>query len=364
MSWRDRLRPTLADVVVPAPFDYAAAGPGLVRLDCNELPVAPGPEELRDFAARLAALPLHRYPEIDGRSLREAFARRHDVDPEQVLVGNGSVELIGLLLTAFGGSPAPPPALLYPDPSFAYYETIARTHGARPSPLPLDDSFELHEPLAHTAIEARRPAVAIFASPNNPTGKCFDPEMLVRLARRLDGAFVVDEAYADYAGTSLIPQVGAVPGLFVLRTLSKLGYAGLRVGALIGPRDAIRELDKVRLPWNVNAVSLALGCSVLASPERLDARVGAVVGWRRVLESELGAVPGITVFPSSASFLLVRVPTDAHAVFEGLLRRGVLVKDVSRPGNLRNCLRISVGTGTENERCVTALRATLEELGW
>lgn len=358
MSWRERLRPALADVDVPVPFDYAAAGPELVRLDCNELPVAPGADELRSYATQLAALPLHRYPEIDARSLREAFARRHGVDPEQVLVGNGSTELIAILLTALGNGTG----MLYPDPSFAYYDTIARTHGAERLAVPLDEHFELDVRGTETLIELRRPALAIFASPNNPTGKPFAPALLVRLARKLAGIFVVDEAYADYAGTSLVPEIERVPGLFVLRTLSKLGYAGLRVGALIGPRDAIRELDKVRLPWNVNALSLAFGCSVLAHPERLDAHVGAVVGWRRVLESQLAAVPGVTVFPSAASFLLVRVPIDAHAVFAGMLQRGVLVKDVSRPGVLHDCLRITVGTGHENERCVTALRDTLAAL--
>jgi histidinol-phosphate aminotransferase len=362
MSWRERLQPALASIAVPTPFDYAWHGDRLARLDCNELPVAPGPDELRGFAERIARLALNRYPEIDGRSLREAFARRHRVEPEQVLVGNGSVELIGLLLTAFGGDRAHPLELLYPEPSFAYYETIAHTHGARTLPLPLDESFHLDESIAMATIDARRPALAIFASPNNPTGKPFDPHLLLRLARRLDSAFVVDEAYADYDYTSLVPMIGKVPGLFVLRTLSKLGYAGLRVGALIGERDAIRELDKVRLPWNVNAVSLALGCDVLAHPERLDAHVGAMVVWRRELETDLADVPGVTVWPSAASFVLVRVPIDAHAVFAGLLRRGVLCKDVSRPGVLRDCLRISVGTPRENARCVTALRDTLVEL--
>ncbi|HWB82317.1 MAG TPA: aminotransferase class I/II-fold pyridoxal phosphate-dependent enzyme [Nannocystaceae bacterium] len=358
MSWRDRLPLALAHVEVPTPFDYASR-PDLVRLDCNELPVAPGPGELREYAAQLAALPLHRYPEIDARSLREAFARRHEVAPEQVLVGNGSIELIGILLTALGSGAG----MLYPDPSFAYYDTIARTHGAERLAMPLDADFELDVRDTETLIDLRRPALAIFASPNNPTGKPFDPATLLRLARKLDGIFVVDEAYADYAGTTLVPQIEHVPGLFVLRTLSKLGYAGLRIGALIGPRDAIRELDKVRLPWNVNAISVALGCSVLAHPERLDAHVGAVVGWRRVLEAELAAIPGVRVIPSAASFLLVRVPFDAHVVFAGMLRRGVLVKDVSRPGIMRDCLRISVGTGHENERCVAALRDTLRELG-
>lgn len=362
MSWRARLQPGLADIVVPAPFDYAQHGDALARLDSNELPVAPGSEERQAFAERIAKLDLNRYPEIDGRSLREAFARRHHVDPEQVLVGNGSVEIVGLLLTAFGGGRSYPIEVLYPDPSFAYYETIACTHGARTLPVPLDESFELDESYVDATIDARRPALAIFASPNNPTGKPFDPQMLIRLAGRLDSAFVVDEAYGDYDHTSLVPMIGKVPGLFVLRTISRLGYAGLRVGALIGERDAIRELDKVRLPWNVNAISLALGCDVLAHPERLDAHVGAVVGWRRDLEADLAGIPGVTVWPSHASFVLVRVPTDAHAVFAGLLRRGVLVKDVSRPGVLRDCLRISVGTEHENARCVAALAETLTEL--
>lgn len=359
MSWRDRLRATLADVVVPPPFDYAAAGPELVRLDCNEMPVAPGPDELRDWAERFGTLALNRYPEVDARSLREAFARRYHMAADEVLIGNGSVELIGVLLTAFGGVEAS--ALLYPDPSFVYYETIARTHGATPLPLPLDPDFELDEHAANAVIDGQRPALAIFANPNNPTGKPFDPELLVRLARRLDGAFVIDEAYADYAGTSLIPRLRAEPGLFVLRTLSKLGYAGLRVGALFGPAEAIRELDKVRLPWNVNAISLGFAASVLTHPDRIDAHVRAVVGWRRTLETELRAIPGVTVWPSAASFVLVRVPVDAHAVHAGMLRRGVLVKDVARPGVLHDCLRITVGTTRENARCVAALREAIAE---
>jgi histidinol-phosphate aminotransferase len=359
MSWRDRLRPALADVVVPPPFDYTAAGPGLVRLDCNELPVAPGPDELRGWADHLGTLALNRYPEVDARTLREAFARRYGVTVAEVLVGNGSVELIGVLINAFGG--AEPPALLYPDPSFVYYETIARTHGAVPLPLSLDDDFELDEHAANEVIDTQRPALAIFANPNNPTGKPFDLDVLVRLARRMDGVFVVDEAYGDYAGTSLIPRLRAVPGLFVLRTLSKLGYAGLRVGALFGPAEAIRELDKVRLPWNVNAISLSLATSVLTHPELLDAHVRMVVGWRRTLEAELRAIPGVMVWPSAASFTLVRVPVDAHAVHARMLRRGVLVKDLAHPGVLRNCLRITVGTPQENDRCVAALREAIAE---
>lgn len=359
MSWRDRLRAGLADVVVPPPFDYTAAGPDLVRLDCNEMPVAPGPDELHSWAEHLGTLALNRYPEVDARSLREAFARRYGVTADEVMVGNGSVELISVLLTAFGGTE--PPALLYPDPSFVYYETIARTHGAVPLPLPLDDDFELDEHAANAVIDGHRPALAIFANPNNPTGKAFDPDVLVRLAHRLDGVFVIDEAYADYTGTSLIPRSHAVPGLFVLRTLSKLGYAGLRVGALFGPAEAIRELDKVRLPWNVNAISLGFAASVLTHPDRIDAHVAAVVGWRRTLEAGLRAIPGVTVWPSAASFVLVRVPLDAHAVCAGMLQRGVLVKDVSRPGVLHDCLRITVGTARENDRCVAALREAIAE---
>ena len=341
-------------------FDYAAAGPGLARLDCNELAFGPTPEELDRFARALRGLALQRYPDVSGRPLREALAKRWSVDADEILLGNGSVELLGLLMTAFGaGRRGEPAKVLYPEPSFPYYEVVAKVHGVVPVPVALDRHFQLDEGRFLEAIDSARPALGLFASPNNPTGNRFDAVVLERLAQRLDAAFIVDEAYADFDGETMLPRVRAVPGLFVLRTLSKVGFAGVRLGALVGAREAIAELDKVRLPWNVSSVAIALACTALDCPELLEGRVKAVVALRHELETALRQIPNLVVFPSQANFLLVQVPADASHIFSRLLAEGVLVKEVSRPGLLDRCLRITVGPAVENERCVRALRAAL-----
>ncbi|HVY39033.1 MAG TPA: aminotransferase class I/II-fold pyridoxal phosphate-dependent enzyme [Polyangia bacterium] len=366
MSWRDRLRPSVHGGAAFRPFDYASACAGLARLDSNELPFTPDDDEMRTFQEELARLALNRYPDVSGRPLREALARRWEVSPDEILLGSGSEEIISILTLAFGAGDASGPArVLYPDPSFNQYEALARAYGAVPTPVPLGERFALDEARFADRIRQFSPALAFFASPNNPTGNRFDPGALCRLAALADAAFVVDEAYADFVqpdsgrAATLIPEVRRVPGLFVMRSLSKIGLAGLRVGALIGPADAIAELDKVRLPWNVNVVSLALACATLRHPERLERRVRETVRLRDELAGALRAIPGLQVYPSEANFLLVRAAADAGAVFQGLLARGILVKNVAAPGPLDRCLRITVGTALENARCVRAFRDVL-----
>ena len=358
MSWRSWLRPTLWSGAAYRPFDYDTS-PGLVRLDSNESPFLPDPEEMQTFQDELGRLALNRYPDVSGRPLREALAQRWNVAAEEILLGNGSEEIISMLTIAFGGGGNRPARVLYPTPTFNQYEALALAYGARPVPVPLDDQFRLDERRFAEALRQHAPALAFFASPNNPTGNRFDPEALVRLAIAADAVFVVDEAYADFGGGTLIPRVRATPGLFVLRSLSKIGLAGLRIGALIGPADAIAQLDKVRLPWNVNVVSLALGCATLRHPERLEARIREVVRLREELAGTLRGIPGVEVYPSDANFLLIRTPLEGARAFTGLLTRGVLVKNVSVPGALDRCLRITVGTSVENQRCVRALRDLL-----
>jgi histidinol-phosphate aminotransferase len=357
MSWRDWLRPAIWRGTAFHPFDYATAGPGLVRLDSNESAFIPDEEEMRSFQDELGKLALNRYPDVSGRPLREVLARRWQVSPDEILLGNGSEEIISILTIAFGGGgPAGPARVLYPNPTFNQYEALARAYGAEPTPVPLGPGFLLDEERFADAIRKRAPALAFFASPNNPTGNRFDADALCRLALLADAVFVVDEAYADFGGETLLPRVRATPGLFVMRSLSKIGLAGLRLGALIGPADAIAELDKVRLPWNVNVVSLALGRATFRHPERIERRIRETVALRGELSAQLGAIAGVEVYPSDTNFLLVRTPLPAGAVFAGLLARGVLVKNVSAPGPLERCVRITVGTTIENGRCVRALR--------
>ena len=360
MSWKEHLREGVSELTALRLFDYGAAGAGLARLDCNELAFAPTPDEMETFVRALRDVAVHRYPDVSGLPLREALARRWHVEPDEILLGNGSVETLAMLMTAFGTCGQRTPAkVLYPDPSFPYYEVVARSHGLLPVPVPLDANFRLDEACLARTIDRERPALAIFASPNNPTGNRFDPEVLERLARRVDAAFIVDEAYADFDGRTMLSRFRAMPGLFVMRSLSKVGLAGLRLGALVGRRDAIAELDKVRLPWNVSAIAIALGCAALACPDFIERRVRAVIELRHGLEAALRTIPGLVVYPSDANFLLLRVPADASEAARRLLQSGVLVKNVSRPGLLERCLRITVGTTSENKRCVDALRDCL-----
>jgi histidinol-phosphate aminotransferase len=349
MSWRERLADHLPPRLRPRP-----TGVGLARLDFNEAAVPPSAEELAAYREALVGLELHRYPDDDATALRRALAARWGVAPEELLVGNGSLEVLATLMTAFR---RPGARLLYPVPTFDQYAALAALHGFEGLPVPLGAGFQIDEPATLAAIERHRPPLAFFASPNNPTGNRFPGALLERLARRMEGAFVVDEAYADFAGRSLLPGALAVPGLFVLRSLSKLGLAGLRLGVLVGAREAIAELDRARLPFAVGAVTQALGCAALSRPAALDGRVAAIVGLRRTLEADLRQVPGLTVYPSEANFLLVRGSGDAAVLAEGLLARGVAVRDVSTLPGLTGCLRITVGSGDENRRCVEALVA-------
>lgn len=359
MSWRERLRASIQGASAYQTFAYGTR-PGLIRLDSNESPFLPDHDEMQSFQEELGRLPLNRYPDISGRPMREALAQRWNVGPDEILLGNGSEEIISLLTIAFGGGAARERArVLYPTPTFNQYEALALAYGAEPAPVPLEDDFCLDEARFAEAIRGRSPALSFFASPNNPTGNRFDPQALCRLAAAADAVFVVDEAYADFGHQTLIPRVRDTPGLFVMRSLSKIGLAGLRIGALIGPADAITELNKVRLPWNVNVVSLALGCATLRHPEGLERRIREVVRLREELAASLRDIPGVQVYPSEANFLLIRTPADGATLFADLLTHGILVKNVSAAGPLERCIRITVGTSLENESCARALRHVL-----
>lgn len=360
MSWRSHLRPEILELTAYRTFDYALAPPDVVRLDANEFSIPLDESDRAALVEALATVELHRYPEVSGRPLREALAARWGVGPEQIVLGNGSDEIIATLATAFAGMREGRRAsVLFPTPTFGEFEGIALVHGAQPLGVPLDERFQLDLPAILAAVRRERPALAFFATPNNPTGNRFDPAAIERIARESDGITIVDEAYADFGGDSMLDRVGRVPGLCVMRTLSKIGMAALRVGALVAPADLAHELDKVRLPFNLSAVSQALAIATLARSRLLAERIERVAGSRRALEAGLREIPGLTVYPSDANFVLLRTPGDAKAVWQQLLDRKVLIRNLSRPGPLQNCLRITAGTPEENSKCLEALRAVL-----
>jgi histidinol-phosphate aminotransferase len=332
---------------------------GMVKLDAMENPYGL-PAEVR---ARLGKLveeaALNRYPDAHGRDLKAVLRQALEV-PEgvELLLGNGSDELIQMLVLA---AARPGAVVLGVEPSFVMFRMIAAFAGARYVGVDLREDFSLDiEPLL-AAVGQHRPAVLFIAYPNNPTGNLFDAVMIDRVIEAAPGLVVIDEAYHAFAGASFLERIARHPNLLVMRTLSKLGLAGIRLGVLAGAGRWIAELDKVRLPYNVNTLTQAVAREVLRHDNVLTEQAGAIKLERRRLAHALQAVPGVTAYPSDANFILFRI-SQAERVFEGLKRRGVLIKSLHGSHHLlADCLRVTVGTPEENAAFLSALNQTLTD---
>lgn len=337
----------------------------LAKLDANELPFELPVELAAGMVGSLREARLERYPDANATELRIALARELGAAPEQLVFGNGSDELIAMLCAAFAAPRgAQPAAIAYPVPSFVYYRLATINRGLRPLEVPLTERFELDEPALIAAIEREDPAVVFLALPNNPTGTLWRMEAALELALRFPRTVIVsDEAYFAYSGRSnlgaLVPHVRA-PNLVVMRTFSKVGLAGLRVGYLVAAPELALHLEKVRPPYNLGSLAQAAACFFLGmGKDWLEARVAEVVEQRAHLAGEL-AERGLTVFPSEANLLLVRTaPGRAHRIWQALQARGVLVRDFDRPGPLAGCLRITVGTPADHQILLESLDQVL-----
>lgn len=336
---------------------HVADARGLVKLDAMENPY-PLPEPVREAVARrLAGVAVNRYPDAGCGELKHRLREAGLVpDGAELLLGNGSDEIIQLLALAVA---RPGAVILGVEPSFVMFRMLAVAAGARWVGVPLRPDFSLDEAALCAAIDRHQPALAFLAYPNNPTGNLFDRAALERVLARLPGLAVVDEAYHAFAGDSFAGALARFPNLVVMRTLSKLGLAGLRLGYLMGTAAWIGELDKLRLPYNINALTQAAASAILEHADALEAQAAALRSDRAVLAGALARLPGVTVFPSAANFLLLRVP-DAPRVFASLKQRGVLVRlfDGGHP-LLSGCLRVTVSTPAENGLFLDALAASL-----
>jgi len=330
---------------------------GMVKLDAMENPFRL-PRDLRNaIARRVEEAEINRYPDpgataLKGR-LRDALAVPEKME---LLLGNGSDELIQMLALA-GARPGA--AVLGVEPSFVMFRMIATVAGARYVGVDLRADFSLDAERLLGEIERHRPGIVFIAYPNNPTGNLFDAGMIERIIEAAPGLVVVDEAYHAFAGASFIPRLARYPNLLVMRTLSKLGLAGIRLGALIGPGRWIGQLDKVRLPYNVSTLTQIVAAEVLQHDAVLTGQAAAIKLERTRLLEELRRAPGVTAYPSDANFILFRV-SHAERVFDGLKRRGVLIKSLHGSHRLlADCLRVTVGTPDENTAFLAALTQTL-----
>ncbi len=333
---------------------------GMIKLDAMENPYSL-PQELAQEIARLVMdAPLNRYPDAAARSLTEkirAVARL----PEgmDVLLGNGSDEIIQLLALALN---KPGAVLLGVEPSFVMYKMIAAFTGMQYAGVPLREDFSLDLPAVLEAVERHRPAVVFLAYPNNPTGNLFDHDALIRILEAAPGLVVVDEAYYAFTDASFIPLLARYPNLLVMRTFSKLGMAGLRLGFLAGGKQWLEQLEKLRLPYNVGVLPQLVAEVLLDHHPVLERQAAQIREDRAWLYERLVGTVDVRAYPSEANFILFRV-AHAGGVFEGLKQRGILIKNLhgAHPA-LDNCLRVTVGTQEQNEQFMVALQQCLHHL--
>ncbi|GIX07336.1 MAG: histidinol-phosphate aminotransferase [Candidatus Poribacteria bacterium] len=327
--------------------------PHRVKLDANESPYDLPPAVKRRALRELEELPFHRYPDPEARELKAALSKRLDVPAEWLAVGNGSDELIQMLLIALA---RPGTRVLAPEPTFSMYRILARVAGLPFVGVPLDERFELNAEALRQEVERSPRAIVFLSYPNNPTGNCWDEEVIRDLLGAPNAVFVLDEAYYEFSRRTFLPELGRRSNVLVLRTFSKaFGLAGLRVGILIADPRWIGCVEKVRLPYNVNGVSQRIARIALEHAEEIQRVVETIVAERRRLFEALAQEARLEPFPSEANFLLFRVRDGAAQAFRRLLDAGVLVRNLDRPGPLRDCLRVTVGRREENDQFLKAL---------
>jgi len=353
------LRPELADLKAYVPHDP----PGIeVKLDANEAPSCPA--AVREVVGRaIAGIALERYPDPRALRLKEAIAKRTGAKVDDLLIGTGSDEVIALVTNALA-SPRrrnTQGVVLTPVPTFVMYRITARGHGMKPVEVPLDPSWDLDVGMTKKAIAMMEPSVVFVASPNNPTGNRMSADRLEEVvAAASGGAFaIVDEAYIDYSGpgASVRGWRERHPHLGILRTVSKIGLAALRVGWLEADAALVAEIDKTRQPFNVSATSQVAAAAVLEEAwDEVQASVASVVAARERLAAAVAQLEGFSVTPSGANFLWVKTPGPSERVLQHLASAGILVRSFhASGGRLGTQLRITIGTDAQHERLVSSL---------
>jgi histidinol-phosphate aminotransferase len=328
--------------------------PVRIKLDAMENPF-PLPDELRrEIAEAVQATLMNRYPDHGAAKLKESIADFWGIGTQRMVLGNGSDELIQLIMLAFGG-----PALI-PAPTFAMYEIISRALGQEVITVPLGKNFALDADKMLKKAKETGARVIFLACPNNPTGNRFADEAILKILNRSNAAVVIDEAYFSFSGKTFLPMLKDYPNMIILRTLSKIGLAGLRIGVLSASSNVIGHLSKIRLPYNINALSQAAAVVALRRKEVLNRQTSLLISARQRLYNALSQVQGITAYPSEANFILFKVPGEALSVYEKLKNSGILIRNLGGSGALRNCLRVTVGTPEENAEFVDVLTGILE----
>jgi|WetSurMetagenome_2_1015567.scaffolds.fasta_scaffold00115_9 histidinol-phosphate aminotransferase len=324
-----------------------------VKLDANESPFSPLPAEKLAANGKLLP-PLNRYPDPEGKELKKILAKQLGVSANKILLGNGSDEIISCLITTIGGP------VMFPVPTFSMYGIISAALGEKTIAVPLDKEFDLDTEKILAAIKKEKPKLVFLSSPNNPTGNCFSSDRISKIIRASVGIVVVDEAYLPFAGRKgFLPMLRDFPNLVILKTMSKIGFAALRLGYMIADEAITSELEKVRLPYNVNSLSQAVAVMGMKNPGLMEKQTREVVSERERLMKALSSIAGVKTFPSEANFILFRTP-DADITFDILLKHGILIKNMNMA--IPNSMRVTVGNRKENDLFINALRKAIRHI--
>ncbi len=352
-------------VVKQAQAYQVADASGLIKLDAMENPYSLSADLNTKLQKKLSNATLNRYPDPSASALREKLQQVMQVPESQsIVLGNGSDELIQMLVMAVadhGGNNDV--CLMSFDPGFVMYKIIADFVGIKYVGVPLTENFLLDMAATRLAIQQHQPAIIFIAYPNNPSANCFADDDIEEIIKIAPGMVVLDEAYHPFAQTSFMPRLSEFDNLLVMRTVSKMGLAGLRLGLLCGHPDIIKEIDKIRLPYNINVLTQISADLVLDNVSELERQATEIRHQREQLLEKMNAFSSLQVFPSQANFILFRVlEKNANDVFDSIKSSGVLIKNMrADAGSLKNCLRVTVGTPQENKAFLAALISALKE---
>jgi histidinol-phosphate aminotransferase len=355
MTVQDKIKQLVRPAIQAMTAYHVPPAAGMVKLDAMENPWS-WPDELRaEWLATLREVELNRYPDPSAQALQDILRSSMGVPGDAgIILGNGSDELIQMIIQTVAAADR---TVLAPEPTFVMYRQIAAVAGMNYCAVPLGQDFTLDQDAMLDAIRREQPTVTFLAYPNNPTGNLFDADIIRDILNCADGLVVVDEAYAPFADASFMPEVTRHENLLVLRTVSKLGLAGLRLGLLAGNRAWLEQIDKTRLPYNLGSLNQVTGRFALEHKTLLDEQARRICAARSELDAGLSAIEGLTVYPSAANFILFRVPEGrAEDIFAGLKQSGILIKNLngSAPA-LQDCLRVTVGRPEENAAFLAAL---------
>jgi histidinol-phosphate aminotransferase len=328
------------------------AGENRIKLDAMESPFALPEEIAAQHLQHLARAELNRYPSPTAHDLTQTLRDLMDIPAEfGVLLGNGSDELIQLLALACKANET----ILSLEPSFVMYSMIAKFTHLKYQSVALTPDYQLDLAKMLDAIKTHNPQLIFIAYPNNPTGNAFDRGAIEKIIKSTKAMVVLDEAYYAYAADSFLGDISQYPNLLVLRTVSKIGFAGLRLGLLIGDKKTIAELDKLRLPYNINTLTQLSAIFLLTQKTLIEKNAGEIIKQRKILSAALKKMGNLWVYPSQANFILFKAP-NAQGLFEFLKTQGILIKNLSTAPKLTDCLRVTVGDKSQNQQFIQTLQ--------